>query len=71
VLGNAIATVARPTDADTLVALATDPSHGRARDMIVSALPRVIRDKARLEAVLHRLMRDEDVGEFAHRALPD
>ena len=69
VLGNAIATVARPGDADALVRLAADPSHGKARDMIVSALPRVVRDKAYLDAVLRRLMSDDDVTEVAHRVM--
>ena len=69
VLGNAIATVAKSNDADTLVGLATDPSHGKARDMIISALPLVVQDKIELKAVLRRLMRDEDVGEFARRAI--
>jgi hypothetical protein len=69
VLGNAIATVAKPGDADALVRLAADPSHGKARDMIVSALPRLVRDKAFLDAVLLRLMSDDDVREVAHRVL--
>jgi hypothetical protein len=68
ILGNAIATVAKASDADALVALATDSSHGKARTMIVSALPHVINDKRRLEEILHCLMRDGDVGEFARRA---
>lgn len=72
VLGNAIATVAKSSDADTLVGLATDSSHGRARNMIISALPLVVQDKIELEAVLRRLMRDErdeNVREFARRAI--
>jgi hypothetical protein len=69
VLGNAIATVAKPGDVDALVRLAADPSHGKARDRIVSALPQLVRDGAYLDAVLHRLMSDHDVREIAHRVL--
>jgi hypothetical protein len=68
VLGNAIATVAESSDADTLISLATDPSHGKARDMIISALPRVVRDQDQLDSILRRLMHDDEVREFAHRA---
>ena len=71
VLGNAIATAARSSDADTLISLATDPSQGKARDMIISALPNVVKDKVRLDVILHRLMSDEEVKEFAHRARLD
>jgi len=69
VLGNAIAAVAKPSHANTLISLATDPSHGKARDMIISALPRVVSDKVQLDAVLRRLMSDEDVRESVHRTL--
>jgi hypothetical protein len=69
VLGNAIATVAKPSDADTLISLAADTSQGKARDMIISALPRVVRDKVKLDAVLRRLMNDEDVRESAYRTM--
>ena len=69
VLGNAIATVAKPRHADILISLATDPSHGKARDMIISALPRVISDKVQLDAVLRRLMNDEEIRESVHRTI--
>jgi hypothetical protein len=68
VLGNAIATVAKASDADTLVKLATDRANGKARDMIISSLPRVVKDKARLNAILDRLANDKDVREFVDRA---
>jgi hypothetical protein len=67
ILGNAIATVATSADSPALIDLATNPSHGRARDMIVLALPRVLKDRHRLNDVLLRLERDKDVGEFARQ----
>ncbi|MCC6471172.1 MAG: hypothetical protein IT563_22850 [Alphaproteobacteria bacterium] len=69
VLGNAIATVARHSEANALISLVIDPSHGKARDMIILALPRVVRDKTRLREVLLDLAADECVGVFAKRAM--
>jgi hypothetical protein len=68
VLGNAISEVATPADADTIVGLATDPSHGEARDMITQRLPRVVKDKARLREVLQKLMLDKQLEQYARRA---
>lgn len=68
VLGNAISEVATPADAETMIALATDPSHGEARDMITQRLPRVVKDKARLREVLQRLAGDKQMERYAHRA---
>jgi hypothetical protein len=68
VLGNAISEVATPADADTIVGLATDPSHGEARDMITQRLPRVVKDKARLREILQKLMLDKQVEQYARRA---
>lgn len=68
VLGNAISEVATPADAETMIELATDPSHGQARDSITQRLPRVVKDKARLREVLQRLTRDEQTERYAHLA---
>jgi hypothetical protein len=68
VLGNAISEVATPADADTIIGLATDPSHGEARDMITQRLPRVVKDKVRLRQVLQKLMLDKQVEQYARRA---
>jgi hypothetical protein len=68
VLGNAISEVATPADAETMIALATDPVHGEARDMITQRLPRVVKDKARLREVLQRLAGDKQMERYAHRA---
>lgn len=69
VLGNAISEVATPADAETMIALATDPVHGEARDMITQRLPRVIKDKVRLREVLQRLAGDKQMERYAHRAI--
>jgi hypothetical protein len=68
VLGNAIGTIATPADADMLIQLVMDRSNGKSRAMIVLALPRVVRDRARLRDVLRELERDGDVSAFAKRA---
>jgi len=69
VIGNAISEVATPADAETIIALAIDPAHGRARDLIIGeCLPRVVKDKARLREVLKHLMQDEQMEPHARRA---
>ena len=68
VLGNAIAVLAGPADAEVLIQLATDTSNGKSREMIVLALPRLVKDKTRLHRILRDLQKDEDVGAFAKRA---
>jgi hypothetical protein len=69
VLGNAISEVATPADAETIIALAIDPAHGRARDLIIGeCLPRVVKDKVRLREVLKLLMQDEQMEPHARRA---
>lgn len=68
VLGNAIAVLATPSDADRLISLVMNRSNGKARDMIILALPRLVEDKTRLEDVLRELKQDEDVSAFAKRA---
>jgi hypothetical protein len=69
VLGNAIAAAATSADADTLIAVVTDWSNGKARNMIILALPNIVSNKARLHDVLRNLARDQDVGAFARRAM--
>lgn len=71
VLGNAISTVAQSSDAETLISLALDRSQGKARDMIITALPRVVKDKSRLRDVLDALRSDRDMREFVRRAESD
>jgi hypothetical protein len=68
VLGNAIAEVATPADAETMIAIATDPSHGEARHGITQRLPRVVKDKKRLNQILQLLMHDKQMQRFAHLA---
>jgi len=68
VLGIAISEVATAADAEAIVALATDPIHGQARDTITYNLPRVVKDKVRLREVLKRLMQDEQMEPYARRA---
>jgi hypothetical protein len=68
VLGNAISEVATPADAETVIALAMDPSHGDARDLITQRLPRVVKNKARLNEVLQHLMRDKQTEKYARLA---
>jgi hypothetical protein len=68
VLGNAISEVATPADAETVIALAMDPSHGDSRDAITQRLPRVVKNKARLNEVLQHLMRDKQTEPFARLA---
>jgi hypothetical protein len=68
VLGNAISVLATQGDADRLILIAMNRSHGKARAPIVSALPRVVQDKVRLKAVLRELEQDGDVSAFAKRA---
>jgi hypothetical protein len=68
VLGNAISEVATPADAETVIALAMDPSHGDSRDMITQRLPRVVKNKARLNEVLQHLMRDKQTEQYARLA---
>ena len=68
VLGNAISEVARPTDAETVIALAMDPAHGDSRDAITQRLPRVVKNKARLNEVLQHLMRDKQTEPYARLA---
>jgi hypothetical protein len=69
VLGNAIAAVATSTNADALIELVLDQSNGKARSMIVLALPKVVKDKARLRNILRDLAHDGDVSVFAKRAM--
>lgn len=68
VLGNAISEVATPADAETVIALAMDPSHGDSRDLITQRLPRVVKNKARLGEVLQRLMNDKQIEQYARLA---
>jgi hypothetical protein len=68
VLGNAISEVATPADAETIIALAMDPSHGDSRDLITQRLPRVVKNKARLAEVLQHLMRDKQTEQYARLA---
>jgi len=68
VLGNAISEVATPADAETVIALAMDPSHGDSRDSITQRLPRVVKNKARLGEVLQHLMRDKQTEQYARLA---
>jgi hypothetical protein len=68
VLGNAISEVARPVDAETVIALAMNPAHGDSRDAITQRLPRVVKNKARLNEVLQHLMRDKQTEPFARLA---
>jgi len=69
VMGNAISEVATPADAEAIIELATNPVHGRARDVIVGeCLPRVVKDKARLREILKHLMQDEQMERHARRA---
>jgi hypothetical protein len=68
VLGNAISEVATPADAESIIALAIDPTHGQARDAITYSLPRLVKDKARLREVLQHLMQDEQMEPYARRA---
>ena len=68
VLGNTISEVATPADAETVIALAMDPSHGDSRDAITQRLPRVVKNKARLNEVLQHLMRDKQTEQYARRA---
>jgi hypothetical protein len=68
VLGNAISEVATPADAETVIALAMDPSHGESRDLITQRLPRVVKDKARLHEILQHLMRDKQTEQYARLA---
>jgi hypothetical protein len=64
VLGNAISHVAKPADAETVIALAMDPAHGEARDMITQRLPRVVKDKIRLGKILQHLVGDEKMEKY-------
>jgi hypothetical protein len=68
VLGNAISEVATPADAETVIALAMDPSHGDSRDAITQRLPRVVKNKARLSEVLRHLIRDKQTEQYARLA---
>ena len=68
VLGNAISEIATPADAETVIALAMDPSHGDSRDSITQRLPRVVKNKARLNEVLQHLMRDKQTEQYARLA---
>jgi hypothetical protein len=68
VLGNAISEVATPADAETVIALAMDTSHGESRDLITQRLPRVVKNKARLSEVLQHLMRDKQTEQYARLA---
>ena len=68
VLGNAISEVATPADAETVIALAMDSSHGDSRDLITQRLPRVVKNKARLNEVLQHLMRDKQTEKYARLA---
>jgi hypothetical protein len=68
VLGNAISEVARPADAETVIALAMDPAHGDSRDAITQRLPRVVKNKARLNEVLQHLIRDKQTEPYARLA---
>ncbi|MEN3382544.1 MAG: hypothetical protein V7608_2588 [Hyphomicrobiales bacterium] len=61
VLGNAIATVATPSDEEALIGLAMDRVHGRGRDRIIAALRRVVKDKARVKRILAQLAADGGV----------
>jgi hypothetical protein len=68
VLGNAISEVARPADAETVIALAMNPAHGDSRDAITQRLPRVVKNKARLNEILQHLMRDKQTEPYARLA---
>ena len=68
VLGNAISEVARPADAETVIALAMNPAHGDSRDALTQRLPRVVKNKARLNEVLQHLMRDKQTEPYARLA---
>jgi len=68
VLGNAISQAAKPADAETVIGLAIDPAHGEARDMITQRLPRVVKDKGRLQEVLQHLVGDKQMEKYARRA---
>jgi hypothetical protein len=67
-LGNAIAVLATPPDADRLISLVMNRSNGKARDMIILALPRLVEDKVRLKDILRELKQDKEVSAFAKRA---
>ncbi len=69
VLGNAIAACATSADADMLIDLVIDRSNGKARAMIISALPNAVKDRKRLHDILRDLAHDQDVGVFAERAM--
>jgi hypothetical protein len=45
-----------------------DPSHGDSRDLITQRLPRVVKNKARLNEVLQHLMRDKQTEQYARLA---
>ena len=68
VLGNAISQVAKPADAETVIGHVIDPRHGEARDMITQRLPRAVKDKGRLRAILQHLLGDKQMEQYARRA---
>jgi hypothetical protein len=69
VIGNAIATIATSVNENIIIDLVGDESNGKARAMMVSTLPKVVRDNERLHHLLNHLANDGDVGVFAKRAL--
>ncbi len=66
-IGNVLATVAGPGDADDLIELVRDPRHGSARQMLCDALART--KDARAASVMVELIDDDEVNGHAILAL--
>jgi hypothetical protein len=66
-IGSTVATLARADDADALVDILRDRSHGRSRQMLCDALVRT-RDPRRID-VLIELIDDDDLAGHAIAAL--
>jgi HEAT repeat protein len=66
-IGNALSIVAEKADVDDLLAIVKNPVHGRAREMVVSALGGLKEPKA--IPILVDLLNDEDVVGHAIKAL--
>jgi hypothetical protein len=66
-IGNTVATLALPEDADAIIEILRDPRHGRAREMFCDALVRT-RDPRRVD-VLIELIDDDDLAGHAIAAL--
>ena len=66
-IGSAVATLARPDDADAIIAILCDRSHGRSRQEFCDALVRT-RDPRRID-VLIELIDDDDLAAHAIMAL--